>query len=234
MSQHPHRQHASARARRPRSGGISESPDRVALWAVFMAVIAMVAAAASAHADGGVGPGEGSKAGTGGECGSQRFGARELERGDCGVDVRTLNWILGSRDHGAAAPLGRRFEGGTEDAVRRFQRKAGLGSHGRVDRGTRKKLIGTMRKDVATWYGPGFYGNRTACGVRLTRRTVGVAHRGLPCGTKVAIKYRGRFLTTRVIDRGPYARGVKWDLTNGARKRLGVETTVPIRAAIVR
>src|SRR4051794_9471889 len=43
----------------------------------------------------------------------------------------------------------------------------------------------------ATWYGPGLYGNRMACGSKLTHRTLGVAHKRLPCGTKVALRYRG-------------------------------------------
>jgi hypothetical protein len=58
---------------------------------------------------------------------------------------------------------------------------------------------------VVTWYGPGFYGNRTACGVRYGRYLRGVAHRTLPCGTMVQLRWRG--LTTRVpvVDRGPYS-----------------------------
>ena len=38
------------------------------------------------------------------------------------------------------------------------------------------------------WYGPGFYGKRTACGYALTQSIVGVAHRTLPCGTKVTFR----------------------------------------------
>src|SRR4029079_9939280 len=57
---------------------------------------------------------------------------------------------------------------------------------------------------MVTWYGPGFYGNRTACGVRYRRYIRGVAHRSLPCGTMVKLLWHG--ITTRVpvIDRGPY------------------------------
>jgi hypothetical protein len=65
-----------------------------------------------------------------------------------------------------------------------------------------------------TWYGPGFYGRRTACGVRYGRWLRGVAHRTLPCGTMVKLRWRG--LTTRVpvVDRGPYSgRHVVFDLT---------------------
>jgi len=80
-----------------------------------------------------------------------------------------------------------------------------------------------MRSASATWYGPGLYGNRTACGQILRPGTVGVAHRTLPCGTPVKFAYRGRQIVTRVIDRGPYAPGHAWDLTNGARRQLGFE-----------
>jgi rare lipoprotein A (peptidoglycan hydrolase) len=80
-----------------------------------------------------------------------------------------------------------------------------------------------MKTAGATWYGPGFYGNRTACGQVLRPGTIGVAHRSLPCGTTVKFAYRGRYLVTRVIDRGPYSRGHAWDLTNGARRLLGFD-----------
>src|SRR4029077_11272191 len=43
---------------------------------------------------------------------------------------------------------------------------------------------------IASWYGPGFYGNRTACGQVYTPEIVGVAHRTLRCGTMVVLEYR--------------------------------------------
>jgi len=58
---------------------------------------------------------------------------------------------------------------------------------------------------IVTWYGPGFYGNRTACGVPYTRTIVGVAHRTLPCGTLVRFQWHGMTTVAPVIDRGPYA-----------------------------
>lgn len=68
-----------------------------------------------------------------------------------------------------------------------------------------------------SWYGPGFYGNRTACGYAMTRELIGVAHRTLPCGTKVTFKNpaNGRVVTARVVDRGPYVSGRQWDMTAG-------------------
>ncbi|HYP22068.1 MAG TPA: septal ring lytic transglycosylase RlpA family protein, partial [Actinomycetota bacterium] len=82
----------------------------------------------------------------------------------------------------------------------------------------------------ATWYGPGFYGNTTACGRTLGYSTLGVAHRTLPCGTKVAIMYRGRTLMVEVIDRGPYARS-NWDLTRETAERLRFSGTDNIGVA---
>src|SRR5690242_10169301 len=90
----------------------------------------------------------------------------------------------------------------------------------------------SLRSAGATWYGPGFYGRRTACGQVLRPGTLGVAHRNLPCGTAVKFVYHGRQIVTRVIDRGPYSKGFSWDLTNGAREALGFEGSGRIRYAV--
>lgn len=66
---------------------------------------------------------------------------------------------------------------------------------------------------TASWYGPGLYGNRTACGQILRPGTTGVAHRSFPCGTKLRLKKRSHVVRVRVIDRGPYAGGRTFDLT---------------------
>ena len=71
-----------------------------------------------------------------------------------------------------------------------------------------------------SWYGPGLYGNGTACGQKLTKDLVGVAHRTLPCGTLVTFRYQGVTLTVPVIDRGPYVSGRTWDLSHGACAKL--------------
>jgi len=89
-----------------------------------------------------------------------------------------------------------------------------------------------MRSAGATWYGPGLYGNGTACGQTLRPGTIGVAHRTLPCGTTVKINYHGHSLVTKVIDRGPYTPGNDFDLTNGARLALGFEGVGKVRYAV--
>lgn len=87
------------------------------------------------------------------------------------------------------------------------------------------------KSSIATWYGPGFYGKRTACGKRLTHRLVGVANRHLRCGTKVQLSYHGHTLVAPVVDRGPFAHHAQWDLTAAAAKRLGMKVTSRIGAA---
>jgi rare lipoprotein A len=86
----------------------------------------------------------------------------------------------------------------------------------------------------ATWYGPGFFGHKTACGTTLTHHTLGVAHKRLPCGTMVALKYRGRTVVVPVIDRGPYSRGVDYDLTYATAQKLGMTQTSHLAAAALR
>ena len=79
-----------------------------------------------------------------------------------------------------------------------------------------------LRSRVVTWYGPGLFGRRTACGKRLTSSLIGVAHRTLPCGTRVRFERGGRSVVARVVDRGPHAAGVQYDLTWAAARALGV------------
>jgi rare lipoprotein A len=86
---------------------------------------------------------------------------------------------------------------------------------------------------LATWFGPGFYGQQTACGQTLTPATIGVANRKLPCGTLVKVTYHGKPLTVPVVDRGPYANGADWDLTAAAAQALGIEETVHVATVVV-
>ena len=89
-----------------------------------------------------------------------------------------------------------------------------------------------MRSAGATWYGPGLYGNSTACGQTLQPGTIGVAHRTLPCGTTIKLAYHGHYLITQVIDRGPYTPGNDFDLTNGARRALDFGGVGQVRYAV--
>jgi hypothetical protein len=206
-------------------------PDRVALWAVFIALAALVAAAASA-ATAGAQDGSGGTATTG-PCEDARFGDRSLQLGDCGDDVMTLNWVMKSMSYASDVTLGEEFDGPTDGAVRELQGRAGLNSNGVVNERTREEITGSMSRKTASWYGPGFWRSETACGKELRRGTIGVAHKRLPCGTKVTFNKGGRWLRARVIDRGPFAKGVTWDLTQAAAEALGVEYTESVRSAVI-
>lgn len=83
----------------------------------------------------------------------------------------------------------------------------------------RAGTLQAFRPALASWYG--IYGGPLACGGRLGYHQLGVAHKTLPCGTKVTLRYRGREVTVPVIDRGPYVGGREWDLTGATARRLG-------------
>jgi hypothetical protein len=72
----------------------------------------------------------------------------------------------------------------------------------------------------ASWYGPGLYGNRLGCGGTLGAGRLGVAHKTLPCGTRVTLRHRGRTVRVPVIDRGPYVAGREYDLTAATARKL--------------
>lgn len=92
--------------------------------------------------------------------------------------------------------------------------------------------FGTWRYGGASWYGPGLWGNSTACGQTLRPQTMGVAHKTLPCGTTVKFVYHGRAVVTQVIDRGPYIHGRAWDLTKAVSDALGFEGVGRVRYAV--
>jgi rare lipoprotein A len=92
------------------------------------------------------------------------------------------------------------------------------------------RAITLYRRAKVTWYGPGFYGRRTACGKRMSRALLGVAHKTLPCGTLVDLYNNGRTVTVPVIDRGPFRPGTSYDLTAATARAIGVQATTTIGA----
>jgi rare lipoprotein A len=81
--------------------------------------------------------------------------------------------------------------------------------------------LNAFRSAYASWYGPGLYGNRLGCGGTLTASRLGVAHKSLPCGSRVTLRHGKRVVRVRVIDRGPYVAGREYDLTAATARRLG-------------
>jgi len=76
---------------------------------------------------------------------------------------------------------------------------------------------------VASWYGPTFYGGRTANGESFDADALTAAHRTLPMPSIVRVTNleNGKSLLVRVNDRGPFAKGRIIDLSEQAAKLLG-------------
>lgn len=114
---------------------------------------------------------------------------------------------------------------GRAGAVHLRARALARGGSAAGDPGTRGRApqleLTVYRPGVASWYGPTHGAWQTYCGVPLLPATLGVAHETLPCGTPVALYYRGRTVVVPVIDRGPFVAGRTWDLTRAAHTALG-------------
>lgn len=201
-------------------GRLGSNPDRIALWAVMLGLVLLLVSVGSA--------------------GAATLGQRTLKAPMEGRDVRRLQTEL-RRLGLLTAPATAHFGSLTRRAVIRFQRSRCLAADGIAGPATIRAIVahtpacspaarGTARaapvrlrhSRVVTWYGPGMYGRSTACGRRLTSHLIGLAHRTLPCGTRVTLAYGGRVVQATVVDRGPYADGVDYDLTWGAARALGV------------
>jgi rare lipoprotein A (peptidoglycan hydrolase) len=92
------------------------------------------------------------------------------------------------------------------------------------------------RVTVASWYGPGFIGQRTASGEVYHRDDLTAASRSLPLGTRVRVTNlnTGRAVVVRINDRGPYVRGRGIDLSQRAAKRIGLNRSGVARVSVTR
>lgn len=75
---------------------------------------------------------------------------------------------------------------------------------------------------VASWYGPGFHGRRTASGTRYDMNELTAAHKSLPFGTRLLVtnKANGRSTIVTITDRGPYIGKRVLDLSKEAARQL--------------
>jgi rare lipoprotein A len=90
---------------------------------------------------------------------------------------------------------------------------------------------------MASYYGRGFHGRRTASGQRFDQHAMTAAHRTLDFGTRVLVtdKRTGRSVVVTITDRGPFKRGRVIDLSRGAAQRLGMAAAgvAPVRLKVV-
>jgi rare lipoprotein A len=89
-------------------------------------------------------------------------------------------------------------------------------------------------RGLATWYGPGLIGNRTANGEMFNPQALTAAHRSLPFGTQIRVTNvkNGRSVVVRINDRlgDP---GVEIDLSMGAAQAIGLTVTSPVKMEIL-
>jgi len=129
--------------------------------------------------------------------------------------VRRGRWVTVRRDRANKA--------GHYALLKRVNAPLSTRARLRTNLGATKALgrVNVYRHALASWYGPGLYGNPLGCGGRLYAGSLGVANKTLPCGTKVTIRHRGNVVRVPVIDRGPYVGAREYDLTAATARRLG-------------
>lgn len=97
--------------------------------------------------------------------------------------------------------------------------------------------LASVYRGEASWYGPGFYGNRTANGEIYRPGTMTAAHKNLPFGTKVRVTNlnNGRSQIVRINDRGPYVGGRIIDLSETAADALGLKSSgvAPVKIQVL-
>lgn len=84
--------------------------------------------------------------------------------------------------------------------------------------------LGYVERGAASWYGPGFHGNKTASGEVYDMNRLTAAHRTLPLGSVAVVRSltNGREVTVRINDRGPFARGRVLDLSYAGARALNM------------
>jgi hypothetical protein len=82
---------------------------------------------------------------------------------------------------------------------------------------------------LAAPYTPSKGRTKSACGVAIGTKTIGVSHELLPCGVKLYVEYKGKQVLTQVIDRGHTVPGREFDLTQALAKLLRLDGTQTIQ-----
>ncbi|HEY3346000.1 MAG TPA: septal ring lytic transglycosylase RlpA family protein [Nitrospirota bacterium] len=88
---------------------------------------------------------------------------------------------------------------------------------------------------IATWYGPGFDGRRTASGQIFDMDGLTAAHKTYPFGTmlRVTNPKNGKSVDVTVNDRGPFDYNAEIDLSRGASRAIGCYQTQPVMVEVL-
>lgn len=93
-----------------------------------------------------------------------------------------------------------------------------------VGTSTSAQPTGQAQRGMASWYGPGFHGRRSASGERFNQNALTAAHRTLPFGTQVRVTNlnSGTSVVVRINDRGPFTHNRVIDLSKAAAGAIGM------------
>jgi rare lipoprotein A len=82
-----------------------------------------------------------------------------------------------------------------------------------------------IKQGIASWYGPGFHGKKTATGEIFDMYAMTAAHKTLPIPSyaQVTNLENNRSIIVRINDRGPFVRNREMDLSYGAAKILDLQ-----------
>lgn len=75
---------------------------------------------------------------------------------------------------------------------------------------------------VASYYHDSLHGRLTANGERYDKGKMTCAHKTLPFGTILKVKWGNDSVVVRVNDRGPFIKGRDIDLSRAAAEKLGM------------
>lgn len=113
-----------------------------------------------------------------------------------------------------------------DDNAETLARWQSFGVQGEVYR-VKRLSVGRRQLGMASWYGPGFHGRKTASGDRFNMHALSAAHRTLPLPSYVRVTNtsNGMSVIVKVNDRGPYHSNRIIDLSYAAANVLGIQGT---------
>ena len=93
-----------------------------------------------------------------------------------------------------------------------------------------------LQHGIASCYGPGLHGRRTANGEKFNNHALTAAHKTLPFGSRVRVtnERTGKSVVVRINDRGPFVRGRIIDLARGSARAIGMSGTTYVSLQVVR
>ena len=91
------------------------------------------------------------------------------------------------------------------------------------------------REMLASYYGRTLEGHPMANGQPFDADDYTAAHKTLPFGTELAVRYGGESVRVTVTDRGPYVAGRDLDLSLAAAQEIGITGTgeAPVRVEVL-